>query len=394
MKKDKDRKLSCLSCKLYKHAKTHKIQPYGNGNKGILVIGEAPGQVEDRKGLPWQGRTGRMLERALAKVEIDLFEDCISVNAVNCRPPDNRKPKPFELDCCREVVVSRVIKEMKPKVILLLGSSAIQSFLAPRWPTDLGGIMKWRGFQIPDMDYKCFVVPTFHPSYIARMDSREAYTVWLHDLKVAADSVDLEFPSFPKADIRIIDDLEILDQFTDLSEMAFDYETTGLKPQGKGHRIVSASIAINESLTYSFLMPETKKERAPFINLLTNVNIGKLAHNMKFELNWSEIRLRTTVKNWQWDSMIAAHMIDNRTGTNGLKFQTYRNFGIVDYSSEVLPYLRANANDGNGFNTIDKLLETEEGKRKLLTYGGYDSHYEYLLAKKQMEILGYSFLPF
>ena len=61
--------------------------------KGILIIGEAPGQVEDRKGLPWQGGTGRLLKRTLEKQGIDLFEDCICVNAVNCRPPKNRAPK-------------------------------------------------------------------------------------------------------------------------------------------------------------------------------------------------------------------------------------------------------------------------------------------------------------
>ena len=241
--------------------------------------------------------------------------------------------------------------------------------------------MKWRGWQIPDMDQKCWVVPTFHPSYIARIDSREAYTVWMQDLRLMKEVLSKPFPKPNPFKIEIIEDLEILDQYTDLTEVAFDYETTGLKPHDKRHQIVSASLAINDFLTYSFLMPEDKKKWAPLMRILEDNNIGKMAHNMKFEDNWTYEKMGIEIKNWQWDSMIAAHMLDNRSGTTGLKFQTYVNFGIPDYASKVLPYLRAKESGGNGFNTIDELLETPEGTFNLLMYGGYDSHYEYLLAK-------------
>jgi DNA polymerase len=385
--------LSCLTCGLHEEAESPKMQPYGDGERGILIIGEAPGQVEDRKGLPWQGKTGRLLQSTMHKFGIDLFKDCVCVNAVNCRPPRNRTPKPFEIDCCREVIVANIIDEFKPKVIILLGSIALQSFLSPRWPTDLGGITKWRGFKIPDRDYRCFVVPTFHPSYVVRMDSREVNTVWEQDLKLAVEARGEKFPRFPKPDIRIIDDLDVLTNF-EPDEIAFDYETTGLKPQRKGHRVVCASVAINDSLVYAFMIPPSPAEREPFVQLLCNPGIGKMAHNMKFEKAWSEERLRVEVVNWQWDSMLAAHQLDNRSGITGLKFQTYVNFGVADYSSEVTPYLRKKEDGGNGFNSIYELLEEEGGKEKLLTYCALDSHYEYLLAKKQMELLDYQYLPF
>ena len=60
------------------------MAPYGNFKKKILNIGEAPAEFEDSKGIPWQGRTGRLLQEAYKKVGIDLFNDCLNINAVSC----------------------------------------------------------------------------------------------------------------------------------------------------------------------------------------------------------------------------------------------------------------------------------------------------------------------
>ena len=386
--------LSCISCGLHEGVASHKILPHGHGKKGILIIGEAPGTVEDRRNLPWQGQSGRLLEKTLAQLGVNLFEDCVSVNAVNCRPPNNRAPKPFEMDCCRAVVLNNIFETFKPKVIILLGSIALQSFMSPRWPSDLGAIAKWRGWCIPDRDYKAFVVPTYHPSYILRIDSREANTVWKQDLEKAVEAVGKPFPRFQEPTIEIIEDLSIFnDAENHIDEMAFDYETTGLKSQGKGHRIVCASVAFNSTKVFAFMMPDTKLERKPFVDLLINPSVGKMAHNMKFEHAWTLNRLKVEVQNWHWDSMIAAHNLDNRSGVTGLKFQTYVNFGVIDYSSEITPYLRSDGG-GNGFNKIYELLEQEGGPEKLLKYCALDSHYEYILAQKQMDEMNYNDLPF
>jgi DNA polymerase len=368
------------------------MEPYGSGKLGILVIGEAPGKVEDRNGMPWQGRTGRTLQRILHKYGIDLFKDCVCINAVNCRPPDNRTPYKKEINCCREVKVNRALKEYKPKVILLLGATSVESFLGPRWPIDLGGITKWRGWRAPDQDYDAWVVPTFHPSFVVRADSREYNTIWEQDLKPLADLVDKPVPRYKPPEMHFIEDLSILEKYMDAPKMAFDYETTGLKAKLKGHRIVSASCAFDEKDVYSFLMPKTKAELRPWFNLLTNKEIKKMAHNMRFEHQWTLHRYGVEVQNWYWDSMNAAHQLDNRSYITGLKFQTYVNFGVI-YGDEVLPFLRKNEDDPRGFNRIHELLDQPGGTEKLLKYGAYDSHYEYRLANRQLLELDYE-LPF
>jgi hypothetical protein len=141
------------------------------------------------------------------------------------------------------------------------------------------------------------------------------------------------------------------------------------------------------------MMPETWEEQTPFISLLQDKMILKCGHNIKFEQAWSEVILGTNVEGWHWDSMLAAHILDNRPNITGLKFQTYVNFGVADYASEVSPWLKSGDKDGNGKNTVEELVSTESGRDKLLRYCAYDSIYEYRLQAMQRQIICNS-LPF
>jgi len=404
---------SCASCGLYKDCQSPRMKPFGNFQKGILNIGESPGEIEDQHGKPWQGKTGRLLQKTYRRLGIDLFEDCLNANAVNCRPinkEENRPPTNYEVDCCRKNVL-KVIDEHQPKVIVILGGSALHSILGHRWKKDLGGISKWRGFTIPDKDLKAWVCPTFHPSYVSREEGA-VEVIWMQDLEQAIKKVDEPLPRYRKPKIEIIEDLSILSTIK-TSQVAIDYETTGLKPHAVGHRIVCAAVAYDENRAYVFMMPKSKQATQPFIDLLANPQIGKMSHNMKFEETWSVVRLRQPVQNWGWDSMQAAHVLDNRTGVTGLKFQVYVNFGIVDYASEVAPYLQAKDNNGNAINRIMELLEpagmvfgsgemykkarntvSTLGRDTLLEYCGLDAIYEYRLALIQQKVMNYDFMPF
>lgn len=371
------------------------MNAFGNFRRGILNIGEAPGELEDQEGKQWQGKTGRALKRAYRKLGIDLFEDCLNINAVNCRPPDNRTPSPYEIDCCRAVKVQKVIDEYQPKVIVLFGNAAIQSFLGNRFGGDLGGATKWRGWKIPDQEFKCWVVPTFHPSYVQREEGDHVMVTWMRDLETAISAASEPFPRTPKPSITYLDDTAEIERFRPgIAEMAFDYETTGLKPHMEGQEIVCAAITFSLEHTLAFQMPKTKKGIRPFTDLLQDPTIQKMAHNMKFEDTWSVVKLRTQPQGWMWDSMLAAHILDNRKGITGLKFQTYVNFGIVDYSSEITPYLRGKGKGGNAMNDIISLMAKPGGSRKVLEYCALDSFYQFLLAKKQIDIMNYQFLPF
>lgn len=398
------KKAICSNCGLYKDARNPRIEPFGNFRLGIMNVGEAPGEEEDIRAKPWQGKVGKKLSVTFRKLGIDLFDDCININAANCRPVDskgnNRPPNDFEIECCRRRVF-QAIEQYKPKVIILHGGAAVKSVIGSRWKKDLGGITKWRGWAIPDRDLNAWICPVFHPSFVDRQSKYpEVETVWLQDLKYALSKVsDGVIPQFEdeKTKIQYIWDQGTLEGvFGSLalgeSELvAFDYETTGLKPHAKGHRIVCCAVATGPNHAYAFMMPTKKHERVLFRRFLASKEVAKAAHNMKFEQNWSVVRAGGTVNPWVWDSMQAAHILDNRKGITSLKFQAYINFGVVDYDSEIAPYLQGkDQKNGNSFNRIYDFID-KFGEEKLLEYCGLDALFEYKLMLKQMENLNFNF---
>jgi len=283
-------------------------------------------------------------------------------------------------------------------VIILLGNAAIYSVIGNRWKKDLGGILKWHSWCIPDQDLQTWLCPVFHPSYVLRGEKQEVITIWKQGLKQALAMHKTPMPVYKEPAITYLKETElnVLDTIKNNTEVAFDYETTGLKPHKAEHKLVCASVAINEDEVYAFMMPKKRSLRMPFINLLLNPYIKKMAHNMKFEDTWSFYKLHETqVKNWGWCSLQAAHILDNRAGTTGLKFQTYVRFGVVDYSSEITPFLQAlDQKNGNSLNTVLEYVKTPENALKLLKYCALDSIYQYRLVqiqKKEIEMLE---LPF
>ena len=156
--------IKCTSCDL---SKTRKNVVVGKGNEEahIVIIGEGPGEQEDIMGLPFVGRAGKMLDTALASVDIDPLVDCYITNIVKCRPPDNRKPNPLEVEACMPWL-SEQINLLRPKIIVLAGSTAVQSFLGIKEP-----ISKIRGQWIEKNNIK--YMPIFHPSYLLRNPSKE-----------------------------------------------------------------------------------------------------------------------------------------------------------------------------------------------------------------------------
>lgn len=386
---------SCASCGLYRDCMTAKMKPYGDFEKSIMVIGEAPSMRDDDKGIPWQGREGRLLRQALNKLGINLFKDCISLNAVNCFIGEKRGPTTREINYCRSVMVWKALQKYQPKVILVLGKSPLQSLVGHRWNGGVD-ISKWRGWTIPDQQIKSWVCPTFDPGYLLHKDKpTEMMNIWLQDIERAIQMTEEKFPRFSKPEIEYVEDLSFLNDYPEQLS-AFDYETTGLKPHAKGHRIMTASIANNENHAWAFCIPKTKKGRLPLRKWLANPRIPKMAHNMKYEEHWSREILKVPVRGLEWDSMIAAHVLDNRPGVTGLKFQTYVNFGVIGYEDEVSPYLKS-ANDKHGDNSknrIQELMKSKAGIKKVLKYNALDSIYEYRLAVKQIQELDYDFLPF
>lgn len=393
------RTYSCVSCGLYKDCLSPKMEPFGKFKKKILFLGEAPGETEDRRNKQWQGDVGRLLQATAKELGIDIFQDGLNFNACNCRPPRNETPTPYQIACCRRKVM-QVIEKYEPHVIVLLGGTPIKSVIGHRWKKDLGGVSKWRGFCIPDRELGCWVCPTFHPSFVSRKQEKDgrnlAKTIWEQDLSRAFEKVNEPLPKW-KDETQNITYIESTKEFKKIlqkigpsSLVSFDFETNMIKPHKDTSKLVSTSLAIEESdgiRGYTWL--SDPKIDQLFAKKILAKNIPKTAHNIQFEDQWSYFQLGVRPANWKWCSMNAAHILDNRRGITGLKFQTYVNFGVPDYDSEISTFLQSNSNKDGAYSE-NKVMNVFKlgGEKSLLKYNALDSIYGLKLTLKQMKEVG------
>ena len=163
----KNLKNECIKCSSCALSKTRKNVVVGKGNETahVVIIGEGPGEKEDISGLPFIGRAGKMLDTLLSSVGVDPLKDCYITNIVKCRPPNNRKPTSSESETCMPWLTEQ-INLLRPKIIILAGSTAVQSFLGIKEP-----ISKLRGQWIEKDNIK--YMPIFHPSYLLRNPSKD-----------------------------------------------------------------------------------------------------------------------------------------------------------------------------------------------------------------------------
>lgn len=153
----------------------------GNPNAAVMLVGEAPGRDEDIEGLPFVGRSGRLLDRMLAAIGLDRTSAYIA-NVIPWRPPGNRTPTPHETEICRPFI-ERQIELVNPKVLVNLGGPSAKTLL-----NTTEGILRlrgnWRvhttasGTAIPAM-------PTLHPAYLLRTPAHKKLA-WRDFLEVKA----------------------------------------------------------------------------------------------------------------------------------------------------------------------------------------------------------------
>ena len=142
---------------------THTVFADGSPDEGIMCIGEAPGHDEDRVGLPFVGRAGKLLDKMLASIGLDRSRVYI-VNVLPWRPPDNRNPEPTEVAKCIPFL-RRHIELAHPKILILLGAVSARHVLG-----QTEGIMRLRGRWMEyHVDGRMIpVMPTLHPAYLLR----------------------------------------------------------------------------------------------------------------------------------------------------------------------------------------------------------------------------------
>ena len=173
-------KTSVTSCQACKLCESRKNTVFGVGQMPLepqlaprvdwMVVGEAPGENEDRIGEPFVGQAGQLLDNMLKAMKLSRQNNVYIANVIKCRPPHNRNPEPTEIASC-EPYLHRQIELLQPKIILAMGKFAATTLLRATVPdvdkTPLGRlrgqvhVYQHGGLQIP-------VIATYHPAYLLR----------------------------------------------------------------------------------------------------------------------------------------------------------------------------------------------------------------------------------
>jgi DNA polymerase len=165
----------CTRCKLHK-GRNKIVFGDGNPKAELVFVGEGPGADEDAQGLPFVGRAGKLLTQMIEAMGLQR-KDVYICNVVKCRPPENRLPEKDEVATCSPFLL-RQIDAIGPKVIVCLGSVAVQTLLETH-----RGVSQFRGQWLEFRGRK--LLATYHPAYLLRNPNAKG-EVWKDLQKVMA----------------------------------------------------------------------------------------------------------------------------------------------------------------------------------------------------------------
>lgn len=155
----------CTACRLCK-TRTNTVPGVGDSSPAWFVVGEAPGENEDKQSEPFVGKAGQLLDAMLAAVGKKRGNGVYIANVIKCRPPGNRNPEPDEVAACAPYL-RRQIELASPRLLLAAGKFSAQTLLDR---DDTVGAMRAAGGHYRDIP----VVVTYHPSYLLRSPPEKA----------------------------------------------------------------------------------------------------------------------------------------------------------------------------------------------------------------------------
>lgn len=324
----KDRRYRCADKCPRKTAIIHHPLMVGVGPRKakIMLIGEAPGQNEDREGIPFIGASGRLLTDTLEEHGLKRDEIYIT-NAVKCATPDeNIKPKKKDMSSCAQYL-QKEISLVKPNVIGVLGGVALQAVL------DRTGITKLQNNIFFHEELGIKVIPVVHPAYVLR--SPDAYSLFhkgigiiaeesaspdlVNTAKVKTSHIDADTPK--KID-KVLNQLEATDTFV------FDLETTSL--QIMEARIICIALSWEKGLGVTIKWDALSTEQLDRLSKIMRSKQVKVGHNLKYDIGVL-LANKIKVRGPFFDTLLAIHLIDENIRDKSLDAMTLRYTDMGEY---------------------------------------------------------------
>lgn len=379
-------KQGCRACPLNRLAfslQHPKMEPTGENNPDVYILGEAPGADEDTVGRQFVGKSGKYL-RPLLPSELTYRWN----NSIRCHPPENRNPTEIELGCCFPKQIADIV-EHKPRVVLALGGVALQALGYS------GGITAWRGRAVALhlSGHSCWLIPSFHPSYLLRTrkfkDERSEYErCFERDLDLMQYMVEKPPPKrtlFDTAqeDVTLLTDQKAIIRFLDGIKAgeftATDIETRRYRPYAKDASWLSAAVATKAQVcAFPVAHPQGKLDgkaqtdvRAAYLRYLQRAKV--YVHNASFEGEWfaHEFGYENAYSFQLEDTMAQAFVLDERPGMLSLNDLCMVHFGV----------------DIKAIDFVDKMRLDLEPITNVLNYNGRDARFTYHLARWQNRLI-------
>jgi len=396
----------CAGCGLDKYALSPHMEPTGENLLNILLLGMVPGRQEDEQNKQFVGETRDVLRLIEKKFGYDIDRDFTKHNCVNCRTQTNganRDPSRDEFIMCRPFY-RRTIQGHQG--VIVFGELALGSYLIDKTRpiTKDVSMSRWRGFRFPDIEYGIWVYPINHPSAInysknaftGKSELEPIFTRDFHNaVKGIQNSDHPRIENWPDRVTCITSYDEIMALLRSTAEnppryMAYDYEATALKPIWPESEIVSISFAYGETFderAFSFPVNHAEvdwsKDRVAALKQAWKRVIGipriqKIAQNIQMEERWNRKYLNIEDPAWFWDTMQAAHILDERPKTCNLDFQVFIHWGY-EYAEAIDQYKSSRKKP----DPINRMRVAPLDK--LLLYGGLDSLFTFMLQEEQQK---------
>ena len=392
------KKLECQVCPLKKNNNViPSLQPTGSDNPLIYFLGDHPEDADIKNNKQFSGPCGEVIKSLIP----NAFEKDIRFNnVIRTKPPVNRNPTEFEIACCRNSIETD-IATTRPKVVVVLGEIALNWLFEGQRTQEF---FKWRGvfFPITIGLFNTWAYCVFHPNTILKNKKVSSYGksyksdydyLFESDFKKLFSQVkklpeyipvqqpldNVFFTEGLKSDRELEKVLKWMEKIKQFPLIAIDYETTHLRPYVTDAKILTVAIG-TDKITYAFPLDypgawnsrQLRTLNEKFKDFLLTSG-AKIAHNTKFELEWSAFFFGVEILyDTQWeDTQAQAYILDERKGTHNLDIliRTHVGFWLKDLSP------------------MDKSNMLAQPLNKILPYNGMDTKWTYVLFKKQIELL-------
>lgn len=370
----------CGACGLRAGCSSPQMEPMIRRGSKILFVHSNPESEEDANDNPEHGEWFHWLRRIACDVDEDLDPTNHDIaHAVACWPGKAKISRENSTHCLAHRIHS--VRQSECLVIVPMGELAIHSMLSPF----LGSIGEWDRYTGHIIPTEEFTICPIDDPVLCKDSKNPARTVTMqrHLENILLNAVD-RTPARLNVDhikncwtysTRDAEDF-IKDMTSIKRPVAFDYETNCLKPDHPDAFV--ASVALSDG-QHTLAFPWDEKLEDPWKRFLKS-DTPKIAANLKMEERWSAAKFGQPAAAWDWDTMLAAHILDNRKKTKGLKFQAFVRLGVLPYDKKIEPFLRSD--DDNIFNRINDCPMPE-----LLIYNAMDAYLEWRLAELQKKDL-------